>query len=70
MTFPETLRFCAERGFAETIAQAARRARVKPSGYLRRAARAAVERDGVDLPPLDEAQAAPRRPAPAPRAEA
>ena len=64
MTYPETLRFCAERGLAATVAQAARRARVKPSEYLRRAARAAVERDGLDLPPLDEADAPQRRPVP------
>ncbi|KAB1068138.1 hypothetical protein [Methylobacterium planeticum] len=53
MTFPEMVRFRAERGIATAISAAARQTRTSTSEYLRRAMREKLEADGVSLPPLD-----------------
>ncbi|PXW59831.1 hypothetical protein [Methylobacterium sp. B4] len=53
MTFPEFVRFRAERGVADAILEAARKRRTSTSEYLRHALRAQLVADGVNLPPLD-----------------
>jgi hypothetical protein len=50
--FEERVRFRAERGLGEAVAQAARRARTSSSEYLRQAARRQLEADGIALPPI------------------
>lgn len=55
MTFPEFLRFRAERGVADAVLEAARKRRTSASEYLRHALRTQLVADGVDLPPLDSA---------------
>ena len=53
MSFPEFVRFRAERGVADAIVEAARKKRTTTSEYLRQALRAHLVADGVSLPPLD-----------------
>ncbi|KQP51499.1 hypothetical protein [Methylobacterium sp. Leaf108] len=53
MTFPEFLRFRAERGVADAVLEAARKRRTSASEYLRHALRTQLVSDGVDLPPLE-----------------
>lgn len=53
MTYPEFVRFRAENGISGAIVQAARQSRITTSEFLRKAVRAKLQADGVDLPPLD-----------------
>ncbi|CAO4142235.1 hypothetical protein [Methylorubrum thiocyanatum] len=53
MTFPEFVRFRAERGVADAILEAARKRRTSTSEYLRNALRTQLVADGIELPPLD-----------------
>lgn len=53
MTFPEFVRFRAERGVADALLEAARKRRTSTSEYLRHALRTQLVADGVNLPPLD-----------------
>ena len=53
--FPELINFKAERGFLGAVTAAAQRERTTASEWLRRRLRAALQADGVSLPPLDEA---------------
>ena len=55
MSFPEFVRFRAERGVADALLEAARKRRTSASEYLRHALRTQLVADGVDLPPLDTA---------------
>ena len=52
LTFPEVLRFRGEAGLAAAVTTAAMRARMKPAEWLRRVAREALTRQGIELPPL------------------
>lgn len=51
--FPEIVRFRAEPGLTGAIVGAARQQRTSAGEYLRRALRAQLVADGVNLPPLD-----------------
>ena len=55
MSFPEFVRFQAERGVSEALLTAARKRRTSASEYLRHALRTQLVADGVDLPALDTA---------------
>ena len=55
MSFPENVRFRAERGFADALLAAARKRRTSASEYLRHALRSQFVADGVDLPPMEPA---------------
>ena len=55
MSFPEHVRFRAERGVADALLAAARKRRTSASEYLRHALRSQLVADGVDLPPLEPA---------------
>jgi hypothetical protein len=64
MTFPEAVRFRAERGLSDAVVRAARMNRVSTSEYVRRTVRAQLIADGVALPALDDGDG-PRTPPPA-----
>lgn len=53
MTFPEAVRFRAERGLADAVLRAARMNRISTSEYVRRTVRAQLLADGVALPAVD-----------------
>lgn len=63
MTFPEAVRFRAERGLSDAVVRAARMSRVSTSEYVRRTVRAQLLADGVPLPPVGN-DSGPDRPAP------
>lgn len=54
ITFPEFMRFRAERGVADAVLEAARKRRTSTAEYLRSALRAQLIADGIALPPLDK----------------
>ena len=51
--FPEIVQVRTERGLSIAIADAARRQRTSAGEYKRRALRAQLIADGVELPPID-----------------
>jgi hypothetical protein len=63
MLYEGVVKFRAERGLADAIAEAARRDRTKSSEWTRRVLRQAVVEAGVTLPPI-ETTAEPARSAP------
>ena len=52
LTFPEAVRFRAERGLAQAVVRAGRQQRVSTSEYVRRTVRAQLLADGIHLPPI------------------
>ena len=51
--FSKPVRFRAEPGLNHAVAKAARQARTSSADWMRRALRAQLVADGVNLPPLD-----------------
>ena len=54
LTFPEALRFRAERGLSDAVVRAARQNRVSTSEYVRRTVRAQLVSEGFKLPPISD----------------
>jgi len=50
--FPEAILFKAERGLRAALLEAAQRERQSASEYARRRLRAALQADGIELPPF------------------
>ena len=59
--FPEAILFKAERGFRAALLEAAQRERQSASEYVRRGLRAALQADGIELPPFEPETGAPAR---------
>jgi hypothetical protein len=60
--FPEAILFKAEKGFNAALREAAQRERQSASEYVRRRLRAALQADGIELPPFEpEASTSGRR---------
>ena len=57
--FPEAILFKAERGAA--LLEAAQKERQSASEYVRRRLRAALQADGIELPPFEPETGAPAR---------
>ena len=55
--FPELINFKAERGLLKAVETAARQERTTTAEYLRRRLRAALQADGIPLPPLETPRA-------------
>jgi hypothetical protein len=60
--FPEFICFKAERGLRAALLEAAQKERQNASEYVRRRLRAALQADGIELPPFEpETRALARR---------
>ena len=52
--FTEFIQFKAESGFLRAVTEAAQKERTTAAEYLRRRLRAALQADGIELPPLEQ----------------
>src|SRR6516225_9283814 len=59
--FPEAILFKAERGLRAALLEAAQKERQSASEYVRRRLRAALQADGIELPPSEPETGAPTR---------
>ena len=59
--FPEAILFKAERGLRAALLEAAQKERQSASEYVRRRLRAALQADGIELPPFEPETGAPAR---------